>query len=262
MSKKAHIVRKWGSPRVASYECYQNPSSLVRWYFWRRLDIALKMSNINKDDIVLDVGCWMGYFLPTLSLYSNKVIGVDIWEELLSAHAWDERVVGWTEERIAKELIDTELGPSTDIQLVKADGCTLPFRDESIDLLFCLDTMEHIARVDDLLLEFRRVLKHNGTFISSLPNERGIALLLRQVFSQAVGTISREKYSVGELVRTLFSGRVTSETERNDSHHRGYDYRKDMKEIGKYFEIQRIGYVPLGFLLGLNPTIVVKAMKA
>ena len=261
MSKKVHIVRKWESPRAAFYECYQNPSRLVRWYFWKRLDAALKMSNIKKDDVVLDVGCWMGYFLPTLSLHSSNVIGLDIWKGVLPADAWDKRVVGWNEEKIAKELIDTEVGPTTNIQLVKADGCTLPLKDESIDLLFCLDTMEHVVRVDDLLAEFSRVLKQTGIFISLLPNERGIALLLRQAFSRMVGTISRERYSWGELARTLFSGQVTSETERSDSYHRGYDYRKDVKTIGKYFKIQRIGYVPVWFLLGLNPTIIVKAVK-
>ncbi|MFC1966130.1 class I SAM-dependent methyltransferase [Chloroflexota bacterium] len=261
MLKKVHIVRKWKSPRAAFYECYQNSSRLVRWYFWRRLDAALKMSDIKKDDVVLDAGCWMGYFLPTLSLYSNNVIGLDVWQEVLSADAWDKRVVGWNEEKITKELIDTELGPTTNIQLVKADGGTLPFKDESIDLLFCLDTMEHITRVDGLLAEFSRVLKQNGTFISSLPNERGIALLLRQAFSRMVGTISREKFSFGELVRALFGEQATSETERNAGYHRGYDYRKDIKAIEKYFKIQRIGYVPVWFLLGLNPTVIIKAVK-
>ncbi|MFC1940597.1 class I SAM-dependent methyltransferase [Chloroflexota bacterium] len=261
MSKKVHIVRKWKSPRAAFYECYQNPSRLVHWYFWRRLDAALKMSNIKKDDVVLDVGCWMGYFLPTLSLYSNNVIGLDVWQEVLSADAWDKRVVGWNEEKITRELIDTELGAATNIQLVKADGCKLPFKDESIDLLFCLDTMEHVAPVGDLLAEFSRVLKQAGTFVSSLPNERGLALIFRQAFSRLVGTISREKVSRGELVRALFGRQATSEAERSDSYHRGYDYRKDIKAIGKYFKIQKIGYVPAGFLLGLNPTVIIKAVK-
>ena len=38
-------------------------------------------------------------------------------------------------------------------------------------------------------------------------------------------------------------------------HHRGYDYRKDIKRIEKYFRIQKFSYVPIGFLFGLNPAV-------
>jgi len=219
------------------------------------------MSNIDRDDVVIDVGCGQGYFLPTLAAYSNNVVGLDMWKGVLASHAWYERVVGWPAVNIVKELIDTELGQSNNTELVQADGFALPFKDNSIDLLFCLDMLEHVtAPVDHLLMEFRRVLKDEGIFISSLPNERGWALVLRQAFSKVVG-ISRDRYSIRELIRAFFSGKVPTEAERSGSHHKGYDYREDIRRIGKYFKIQKISHVPIGFLLGVNPTIIVKAVK-
>ena len=256
---KVHIVKKWKSPRAPNYEMYQNPSRFVRWYFWKRLEVALNMCNIDRDDIVLDVGCWMGYFLPSLSQYSDNVIGLDIWEEICGAGAWDERVVGWSTMEIAKELIDTELGPHN-ITLIKADGCVSSLKNSSIDVLFCLDSMEHIPDIDKLLSESERVLKDDGVFIASLPNEQGGALVLRQVFSKLVG-VMREKYSIRELIGTVFTGKVPEEMEKGEGHHRGYDYRKDIKIIEKYFRIQKVSYVPIGLLFGLNPTVIIKAVK-
>lgn len=257
---KVHIVKKWKSPRAPNYECYQNLSRFVRWYFWKRLDVAFKMCNINREDVVLDVGCWMGYFLPTLAKYSDNVIGLDIWKEVCGPGAWDKRVIGWSTMKIAKELLDTELGSDSSVRLIKADGCALPLKDNSVNVLFCLDTTEHVPSVDNLLFEFYRVLKDEGVFISSLPIELGGALLLRQIFSKLVGVV-REKYSIIDLIKTVFKWKVPEEMERGGGHHRGYDYRKDIQGIKKYFRIQKIKYVPIRFLFGLNPTVIIKAVK-
>jgi len=187
------------------------------------------------------------------------VIVLDIWDDVCCL-GWDKRVEGWSTMKIAKELLDTELGSDNSIQLIRADGYTLPLKDNSIDVLFCLDTMEHVPNIDNLLSEICRVLRDEAVFISSLPIELGEALILRQIFSRVVGVI-REKYSFVDLVRTLFSGKVPVEIERGGGHHRGYDYREDMKRIERFFKIQKVTYVPIRFLYRLNPTIVVKAMK-
>ena len=259
---KAHVVKQWRSPRNRYYECYQHPSRFVRWYFWKRLDIALTVSEIKKSDVVLDVGCWMGYFLPSLSVYAKEVIGLDLWQEKCTSVAWDERVTGWTGQNIAQELIDVELGGSSNnIKLLQANATKMPLEEKSVDIIFCLDTMEHLTeQMNDLLLEFRRVLKDSGTLIVSLPNERGATLATRQIFSKLTG-ITRDKYSVKELGKSLFTGKVPTEKERSHGSHKGYDYRDDVKSISEYFKIQKIKYAPILFLRGLNPTVILKAAK-
>lgn len=258
---KVHVVRKWKSPRKKYYECYQHSSRLVRWYFWKRLDVAFKMSQTKKLDTVLDVGCWMGYFLPTLSAYSKKVIGLDLWQETIKPGSYDDRVVGWTEMDIAQELVDTEIGKDNNIKLIKADATAMPLDDQSVNVAFCLDMMEHLnEQIDDLLRDLKRVLVDKGTLIVSLPNERGAALAARQIFSKVV-KISRDKYSTLELIKSLFTGKVPVEMKKSHGSHKGYDYRNDVKKISEYFSIKKVSYVPIPFLFGLNPTIIIKATK-
>lgn len=49
------------------------------------------------------------------------------------------------------------------------DGLTLPFPDESIDLIFSSEVFEHIEKIDDIIIEIKRVLKPQGCLIVSAP---------------------------------------------------------------------------------------------
>ena len=46
----------------------------------------------------------------------------------------------------------------------------LPIEDKSIDVLFCIDGIEHISRQFDFVKEVHRILKDDGEFILSTPN--------------------------------------------------------------------------------------------
>lgn len=46
----------------------------------------------------------------------------------------------------------------------------LPFEDESLDAVVCIDGIEHISRQFDFVREVNRVLKPNGYFLVSTPN--------------------------------------------------------------------------------------------
>jgi hypothetical protein len=122
--------------------------------------------------------------------------------------------------------------------------------------------MEHLTeQLDDLLSESKRVLKDNGTFIVSLPNEHGAALAARQIFSRIV-RISRDKYSAVELIKSIFTNKVPVENKKSHGSHKGYDYHDDLKKISEYFEIKKIQWVPVPFMYGFNPTIIIKAVKS
>lgn len=257
---KAVRIKSWKSPRSPAWEMYQNPSRFVCWYFYRRLDEALRLAGIRKEHTVLDLGCWMGYFLPTLSRYSRRVIGLDTADEICSPPAWDKRVEGWDSMDIAKELITVEVGRLNNINLIKADGCRMPLSNSSIDIIFCLDAMEHVSDVDDLLQECARVLRTGGVFVATMPNELGWALVLRQIFSMLVG-VRRDKYSIKELTYSVVTGKPPESSGRSLGSHKGYDFRGDIERIRKYFSPLKVVRVPLGFALGLNPTVVVKGVK-
>ena len=61
----------------------------------------------------------------------------------------------------------------------RADGCRLPFRDASFDVLIAAATVKHVPRADRLFREARRVLRDGGCFIISDPTPHAIWLGLR-----------------------------------------------------------------------------------
>ncbi len=52
---------------------------------------------------------------------------------------------------------------------VYGDACNLPFKTESLDVVFLFEVLEHIASDDQALREIRRVLRPGGRFYASVP---------------------------------------------------------------------------------------------
>lgn len=104
-------------------------------------------------DTLMDFGCGTGWYLPLLHNHANRIIGVDI----------------------SQELIDLAHGVATKKNLGKVsflhyDGYHLPFPDNSIDGVFEWDVMHHVDDLDQVIPEIFRVLKPGGSFIGMEPN--------------------------------------------------------------------------------------------
>lgn len=102
-----------------------------------------------EDKDVLDVACGTGYGLPFLRKKANRVVGVDVSVEALLE---------------AKNACDGK----TNVLL--ADALRLPFRDETFDVVTSFETIEHLHKRREFLLEIKRVLKINGLLVLSTPN--------------------------------------------------------------------------------------------
>lgn len=99
------------------------------------------------DCRTLDVACGTGYGLPLLRTRARWVVGVDAeWEAVRQAR--DE----------------------TTENVLVADGCSLPFAEESFDAVTSFETIEHLERRDEFVAELRRVLTRDGLCILSTPN--------------------------------------------------------------------------------------------
>jgi ubiquinone/menaquinone biosynthesis C-methylase UbiE len=48
----------------------------------------------------------------------------------------------------------------------------LPFKNNSFDIVSCIDSLEHVKNVSLVFLEANRILKKNGVFIVTVPNTR------------------------------------------------------------------------------------------
>ncbi|MFT7143966.1 MAG: ubiquinone/menaquinone biosynthesis C-methylase UbiE [Alphaproteobacteria bacterium] len=96
----------------------------------------------NKD--LLEIGSGKGIYLEKFKSICQSAIGVDI-----------------KDGSCATQNVDG-------VQYY--DGHTLPFEDNSFDVIFSSNVLEHIPHLSELEIEFNRVLKDDGVLIHVLPN--------------------------------------------------------------------------------------------
>jgi len=104
------------------------------------------MSSTGAPDQVVDLGCGRGTSAALFKRHDSKVrwVGVDI--------------------RHSPEAMQHRPGGD---QLVHFDGINLPFRSDTVPLIYSHQVFEHVAHPRDLLAEIGRVLRPGGLFIGS-----------------------------------------------------------------------------------------------
>lgn len=136
---------------VPSY-CHPNP--LIRWLFWKRLDVALELAALTPRDHVLDFGCGSGVLLPSLHATAERVAATDV--DLGPARTLR------TELDLATELVAAERFAAWSAEQPGRFSCIL-----------ALDVLEHVA--DDELAtlgeRFRSLLAPEGRLVVSGPTE-------------------------------------------------------------------------------------------
>jgi ubiquinone/menaquinone biosynthesis C-methylase UbiE len=145
---------------------------------------------------VLDVGCGTGTHIIALAKKKRECHGADPFVAISLAKA----------KKRAKE-------ERTKIFLYKAIGEYLPYKDEKFDLVLCLSTLQHVADQKSTLREIRRVLKHNGKLLISIPTTKNIHTLFREIVPEyftaafSIATIRRILADEGfQILETTVSG--------------------------------------------------------
>ncbi len=100
-------------------------------------------------DTMLDLGCGDGVHLPVFAGCSKVQIGVD--RSIVALAKARERV------------------PRAWLELV-GDDERLPLPDNSVDFVWCCDTLEHVVDTQTVMSEVRRVLKPRSMFVVITPN--------------------------------------------------------------------------------------------
>jgi SAM-dependent methyltransferase len=100
--------------------------------------------SIFRDKAVLELGCSEGYLLSSfLEQERFSAIGVDIDDRALSRGR-------------------TKYGDR--IQLLQNTASTIPLPDASVDVVYSIDTFEHLSRPFEISMECHRVLRPGGVF--------------------------------------------------------------------------------------------------
>lgn len=95
----------------------------------------------------LDVGCGGGLLAEEFAKLGFQVVGIDPSEPSLAtarAHAKQQGL---------------------EIEYVRATGEDLPFDDESFDVVYCCDVLEHVESVDRTIRESARVLRSRSPYL-------------------------------------------------------------------------------------------------
>jgi len=117
-----------------------------------RLSVVAKY--VEKDDVILDIGCGVQHYLLTNFKHKFKL-----------GYGLDYDIVSFQNENLV-------------FLNYKYQG-NLPLKDDFFDKVFLLAVLEHIERKDvgALFLEFSRILKKNGWIIITTPTPRCKAIL-------------------------------------------------------------------------------------
>jgi len=111
---------------------------------------------VTADDDVLDLGAGTGALNAyALKGRARRVIGIDR----------DGRVG-------SNPLLDAG---------VQADGCALPFQDNSFDVVFSIYVLEHVERPTEFVAEIQRVLRPGGRCFMLTPNRFHYVSLIASV---------------------------------------------------------------------------------
>lgn len=111
------------------------------------------VSEFCKDKDILDFGCGSGYGANFLATLAKKVMGVDISQEVIDYCS------------------DTHHHPTLSFQKIEANF-SLPFADNSFDVVVSFQVIEHVSSVKKYLMELKRVVKANGLIVITTPNKR------------------------------------------------------------------------------------------
>jgi 2-polyprenyl-3-methyl-5-hydroxy-6-metoxy-1,4-benzoquinol methylase len=115
-------------------------------------------------DRVLEVGCAAGYTLDYLKRTGKCrwTCGIELVHEAAE---------------VAKQKVDLLLEGNI-------ETIDLPIQSESIDLVLCLDVLEHLVDPWSTVGKLRRLMKPGGTMIAIVPNVRNVRVVSRLLFGK------------------------------------------------------------------------------
>jgi len=132
-------------------DLYNSNNFLVKYVHLNRLENIVKTMP-NKDGLnVLDAGCGEGHLLELLikKNSNNNYYGIDLTAEALKK----------AKERCPKA------------KFVQADLSNIDIEDNFFDFIVCTETLEHVDAYQDVINEFKRILKPGGYLVITFPNE-------------------------------------------------------------------------------------------
>ena len=168
--------------------------------------------NINPEGTMLDLGCGEGrHIFGVMEKFPDlKCIGLDPHIESL--------------DKAFEGLKFLESISNTKTNFLSGSAYSLPFSDDSFDLVVCSEVLEHLHDYKDAIKEINRVLKPGGQFLASVPAEfpEKICWLLSEAYQNQPGGHLRI-FKKNELIKEVTEHNFSFESsQRFHSIHSAY----------------------------------------
>lgn len=112
--------------------------------------LSLEIMGIDREDVVLEVGCGGGALLSMINVTGAVAVGLDI----------SEIQIKYTKTHLQNAL------------LIVGDSERLPLKDNVFTKCFAVEVLEHVQNPGQIMKEIRRVLIDNGELIIVVPNDK------------------------------------------------------------------------------------------
>ena len=169
---------------------------LIAWSHRRRFVTGLRLARCARGRRLLDYGCGDGTFLT-----------------LLAGTEWaPASAVGAELDDVQVDDCRRRLGGLRGVRfepIAELDG---PQHAGAYDVVACMEVLEHVVALDEVIDRLWRVVTRDGTLIVSVPVETGVPLLVKQLARRVAGWRGigdypgTSPYSAREYVASVFAG--------------------------------------------------------
>lgn len=149
--------------------------NFLQWlWHTHKINLAKKIIKDIKFKNCLDIGCASGFMISEIakSYPQAKYFGIDVYDKAIS--------------------YAIKIYPHIKFQIASAEK--LPFKNESFDLILCYETIEHVENPIACLLEIKRVLKKDGTFILAMDSGNMLFRIVWWFWEKTRGKVWQEAH--------------------------------------------------------------------
>ena len=176
------------------YDCWYRAipdNNKIKLEPWHENALALGIDNDKKR--ILEVGCGSGDFSIFLSRQGAQVTAIDF--SIVAIEAARKKNTAY----------------KTNVNCIVADSQAIPFKNNSFDLIYSFECLEHVLEPRSMLHECSRVLKTNGKIILTTENYLNAMSyvllyykLIRRPFDSGSGVQPIENYSLFWKTKKMF----------------------------------------------------------
>lgn len=169
MIKNHKLYNIWDQVPVTYYQRGISGNLFQKIWHGKKIALAKKIIKQIKFENCLDVGCASGYMVSEIYKVNPraKYFGIDVYE----------RAIKYAQVKY----------PHINFRAASAEN--LPFKNDTMDLVICYETLEHIENPTLSLKEIKRVLGKNGTFVLAMDSGSLLFKLVWLIWENTTGRV-------------------------------------------------------------------------